>query len=77
MRGLCNVWNGIHGQQLGFVGASSEYIIDSFNSSEHVPGGTRLLRHGQEAVGTVRVFRDDVAEESAEIAMLNVLPNYQ
>jgi ribosomal protein S18 acetylase RimI-like enzyme len=77
IRELCDLWNRNYGQQPGFVGATPEYIVDSFDSDEHIPGGTLLLRHGLTPVATVRVFCDDVERKSADVAMLSVHPDYR
>lgn len=77
IRELCDLWNRNYGQQAGFVGATPEYIMDSFDGDEYVPGGTLLLRHGSIPVGTAHVFRDDVEQQSAEVGMLSVHPDYR
>lgn len=77
IRELCDLWNRNYGQQPGFVGATPEDIVDSFNEAEHIPGGALLLRHGSLPVGTVHVIRDDVEQKSADVLMLSVHPDYR
>jgi ribosomal protein S18 acetylase RimI-like enzyme len=75
---LCDLWNQNYGQQLGFVGATPEYIREVFdNENEYVPGGVLLLRHNTRPVGTAHVFRDSEDEQAAEIGMLSVHPDYR
>jgi mycothiol synthase len=77
IRELCDVWNRNYGRQPGFIGATTEYIAGSFDGNEHVPGGTLLLRHGVQPVGTVHVSRDDSGQKSADISMLSVIPDHR
>jgi mycothiol synthase len=78
IREFCDLWNRNYGHQPGFVGATPEYITATFDDeSEHVPGGTLLLRHGTQPVGTAYVFRDNEEKQAAEIGMLSVHPNYR
>jgi mycothiol synthase len=82
IRELCDLWNRNYEHQPGFVGATPEYIRETFdNETEYVPGGVLLLRHGKKAVGTAHVFQDNeeeqAAEIGAEIGMVSVHPDYR
>ncbi len=75
---LCELWNRNYRQQLGFVGATPEFIQEAFLSDENIPEGTLLLRDGSEPVATIVVNRDnDPGEQAAEIGMVSVAPAYR
>ena len=77
IRELCDLWNRNYEHQLGFVGATPDYIRAAFDEDEYVPGGILLLRHGAKPVGTAQVFGDSVGERTAGIGMLSVHPDYR
>lgn len=74
---LCELWNANYRQQLGFVGATPEFIQDAFESAENIPGGTLLLRYGSQPVATIHVSRDDLETKTADIGMVSVHPDYR
>lgn len=75
---LCKLWNQNYRQQLGFMGATPEFIQEAFLSDENIPGGILLLHYGSEPVATIKVNRDnDPGEQAAEIGMVSVAPAYR
>jgi len=71
IREMCDLWAHNYGGQLGYVGATPEHILGSFDSEDHVPGGVLLLRHGTTPVGTVHVLREQESN-SALVGMVSV-----
>ena len=75
---LCELWNQNYRQQLGFIGATPEFIQEDFLSAENIPGGILFLRDGSEPVATIKVNRDnEPGSQAAEIGMVSVAPAYR